>query len=305
MNLEKKGEKREIAKKVIPRKKGESAYPELNDKEWLNSKYWGEEISAYDIADIVGCSPTAVYNSLNKQNIRIRTRDESQLGEKNHNYGMRYKSPHRKGEHNSPSTEFKKGSVPWNKGKHTEGHPHTAKAKEKIAEGHKGDKNPAKRKEVRERISKTLTGREIPKEVRDKMSISQKKKWKDPEYIKNWVRAVNAKPNKLEKLVDVCLQELQPNEWLYNGNFDAGVTIGGMIPDFVNINGKKIVIEVFSDWHDEKFMRERFDTEIGWKRTEFGRIAAYSQLGYTCIVLWEDELKNNAEGYILKELKNE
>ena len=54
---------------------------------------------------------------------------------------------------------FEMGASPWNKGKRTIGTPHTEATKNKIRLAKLGDLNPAKRKEVREKISKSLKGR--------------------------------------------------------------------------------------------------------------------------------------------------
>ena len=128
--------------------------------------------------------------------------------------------------------------------------------------------------------------------------------WEDPEFVKKMFIAWNKSPNKLEKFVDAILQKNFPNEWKYNGDFSCGISIGGMIPDFVNINGKKTIIEVFGDvFHDEKKLLKSFGGKLSWKRTEFGRNAIYSQLGYKCIILWEHELKrHDAEEFVLDKL---
>lgn len=50
----------------------------------------------------------------------------------------------------------------------------TEEHKRKLSEAQKGDRNSAKRLEVREKISKTLTGRKLSKETRRRMSIAQR-----------------------------------------------------------------------------------------------------------------------------------
>ena len=71
-----------------------------------------------------------------------------------------------------------------------------------------------------------------------------------------------------------------------------------MIPDFINVNGEKKVIEVFGDyWHSDKVIQGH------WKRSEFGRKAVYSQLGYDCVVLWEDMIKTEGVDYIKEEIE--
>ena len=98
--------------------------------------------------------------------------------------------------------------------------------------------------------------------------------------------------NLLEQKVEKTLQDLYPNEWKFNGCGECGVVLGGLIPDFINVNGMKAVIEVFGDgYHDpEKAFRK-----VPWKSQEFGRKAVFSQLGYECIILRECDLNDNCE----------
>jgi len=91
---------------------------------------------------------------------------------------------------------FEVGASPWNKGKHTIGTPHTEATKNKMRLAKLGDLNPAKRKEVREKISKSLKGRFVgennwfygkthPKETIQK--IMNTEGWKRGSYKKGHV----------------------------------------------------------------------------------------------------------------------
>lgn len=93
-------------------------------------------------------------------------------------------------------------------------------------------------------------------------------------------------PTKPELALLSLLQANYPGEYVYNGDFGNETMLHGLIPDFVNVNGKKQVIELFGDyWHDKK-------KNVPWKSTEFGRKAVYSQLGFDCLVIWEHELNS-------------
>lgn len=138
---------------------------------------------------------------------------------------------------------------------------------------------------------------QMGKTLSDEHIEKLKQVWQDEDYIKKQMNSRHAKPNKLEKMVNEILQKHFPDEWKYNGDFSCGITIGGMIPDFVNVNGKKQLMEIFGNyWHSGELTKGR------WKSTEFGRIAAYSQLGYKCFVFWQSDLKNDAEQFILTQL---
>ena len=306
-------------------RKGESKYWQLNDKQWLEEKYWGEGLSSLKIAGIVGCNKTTVLAAFKYLNISMRTRSAAQKnktpiseetrkklrevtkGENNPFFGK-----HHTKEANKKNSEAHKGQIPWNiglkgfmageknpwYGKRGSEHPvfgrkHTEEEKDKMREAQKGEKG-------------YWYGKHFTEETKQKMRESAKKRWQDPNFVKKVFDGWNAKPNKQEKKVGTILQKYLPNEYAYNGDFSCGITIGGKIPDFVNVNGEKIVIEVFGPWHDEIFMREHFDDEISWKRTEFGTKAFYSQFGYKCVVFWQEDLeREDVEQFVLKKLKEE
>ena len=87
------------------------------------------------------------------------------------------------------------------------------------------------------------------------------------------------KPNQQEQRLQGILDECFPNEFVYNGDCSLGITLNSMIPDFVNINDKKQVIELFGDyWHRNDNPEER--------------IARYKEVGWDALVIWEHELND-------------
>ena len=81
-------------------------------------------------------------------------------------------------------------------------------------------------------------------------------------------------PTGPERWLGWYLEDKYPGEWAYNGNCDLGIIVGGRIPDFVNVNGLKVVIEVFGYyWHKPE--------------DEEKKIKHYKKFGYECIVIWE------------------
>lgn len=298
------------------KKKRGYTYPELHDKGWLNEKYWREELSTYKIATILGCSGQAVFDALKEFGIPRRSISESKKGDKHPLFG---KESLFKGKTHTNTAKRKMS-------KKKKGKPSDKKGKTQYKElldreylTHSYWDEMSSLRDIAEAIGCSIERvfnafvvlgikRRDPNEgckldrAREQNSEAKLKNWNDEEYIKKWMDATHAKPNKLEKLVAEMLEELQPNEWRYNGNFEEGVVLAGMIPDFINVNGKKEVIEVFGTvYHDP----EKAFMEVGWKRQEFGRKAAYSQLGYKCVVLWEDKIKAEGEKYIEEEIKDQ
>ena len=65
--------------------------------------------------------------------------------------------------------------------------------------------------------------------------------WNTPEYRNKVMKMIHKRPTEPERYVDAILQLNFPHEWKYVG--DGKVWIEGKNPDFINCNGKKIVIE--------------------------------------------------------------
>jgi len=108
---------------------------------------------------------------------------------------------------------------------------------------------------------------------------SVKKLWQDPNYVKRIMDSRNLKPNKAEVELGKILQGLYPDQFKYNGDFRLGIVLNRCIPDFVNVNGKKQVIELFGGyWH----------TQEG--RGEEAKLAKYKEVGWDCLVVWDKEL---------------
>ena len=120
-----------------------------------------------------------------------------------------------------------------------------------------------------------------------------KERWQNPEWVKKMLTALNTKPTKPEQFLSTLLSKYFP-QFEYNGNGTLGIVLGGFIPDFVNVNGKKEVIEIFGDYfHSPEVLGDR------WQGSELGRIMVFNSLGYKCLVIWENELKTKKEAEIV------
>ena len=58
------------------------------------------------------------------------------------------------------------------------------------------------------------------------------------------------------------------------------MVLGGKIPDWVNVNGKKRVIELYGNYfHNPKYFPE--------KQTPEDRINYFKQFGYDTLIIWQ------------------
>jgi len=117
-------------------------------------------------------------------------------------------------------------------------------------------------------------GKPHSEESKMKIRESNKANWQDSEFVKRIIDSWNIKPNKPEKFIESLLNQLLPGEYKYN---DGWFTIQRKIPDFVNTNGQKKIIEFNGDhWHTEKESKQR--------------AALFKSLGYDTLFIWEHEM---------------
>lgn len=106
-----------------------------------------------------------------------------------------------------------------------------------------------------------------------------------PEQLKKIL--VFRRPNKQEDYLMNLLENLYPKEWKYVGNGE--VIIEGKNPDYININGKKKIIELFGNrWHEKKEEKERIDI--------------FAKYGYKTLIIWSSELSSKKK--LLNKLNN-
>lgn len=185
--------------------------------------------------------------------------------------------------------------------------------KQKIAESEKGEKNHNYDKHLskvaRKKMSVAHEGKEgywqdkkRSEETKQKIKEAAKKQWQNEEYIKKVMEAINAKPNKLEEKLDAILSELMPNEFAYNGDFSQGITINRRIPDFVNLNGHKRIIELFGELFHSPF--QMLKRKIPSRRRYNETIKDYKKCGYKCIIFWGADIKrSDAEVFVKSKLQ--
>ena len=136
-----------------------------------------------------------------------------------------------------------------------------------------------------EKIRQANIGREIT--WADKISATKKAQFQDPEYLRQMMSNFGNRKTKPEIKLENILSKFFPNQWLYCG--DGSVCIKGKSPDFINVDGKKQVLEVFGRyWHKNE------DVQI--------RIEMFASFGFATLVFWEDELDN--ESTVTEKIKN-
>lgn len=220
-------------------------------------------------------------------------------GEKNPMFGKRGEETGFYGKHHTADAKAKIGVAHMGEKNHMYGKhfQHTEEYKVKMSADRLGEKNPFfgrhHTEETRAKLTANWKGRHHTEETKAKMSANQigrnnsfYGKHHSEEAIRKMMLAMNAKPNDSERKLESILNKHWPDEWKYVG--DGQVIFDGLNPDFINCNGKKLIIELFGDyWHSP----EMTDS---WRRSELGRMMVYSQFGYKTLVIWSHELKNES-----------
>jgi len=97
--------------------------------------------------------------------------------------------------------------------------------------------------------------------------------------------------NNKEKQLNRLLQRILPKEYKYVGN--GKVFIERFNPDFINVNGKKKIIELYGDyWHN--IPQAKIRNEL--------RLKVYNKYGYNTLIIWESELQNKRS--LIKKIKD-
>jgi len=194
------------------------------------------------------------------------------------------------GQHHSPSTEFKKGFKPWNKGIKWWTEEYRKNQIETRKGTHSSPKTEFKKDDPKLIGNKINLGRKHTEEWKIKNGEMLKLRWKNEEFReKNIKAALNGllkRPTSLEKkFIEIVRKHDLPYEYVGNGSF----LIGFKNPDFINLNGQKICIEVANHFHHQG----------DWT---YKRIEHFKKWGWDCIVIFEEELKD--ENKILDKINN-
>jgi transposase-like protein len=275
--------------------------PRLNiPKVELEELYLKKRLTLAEIASHYGCSESGLWKWLKKYGVPPRPR------------GTR---PEVKEKWRQAISIALKGHPNWFRG-------HTEETKKKIAEAMKDEKNPQygkpRSEEHRRKLSESNKGKILSEEHKSKISLALKgennpnfgkalpfeQRTKISEAVKKYMTTEKGKeqarkggalghkacwkrPTSAESKLLSILESVDAGSWQYVG--DGSFTVGYKNPDFLNINGKKAVIELFGDyWHRGE--------------NECDRIQHYARYGFKCLVTWEHELedKENLSNKLMK-----
>jgi G:T-mismatch repair DNA endonuclease (very short patch repair protein) len=305
-----------LKKRQIPMRNGSIAHQTVSYKQkfkqydipedLLYAEYVGKGRILRDIARDLGCSCSYIRKKAIAYGIPIRSKSDAmktperaaaQLVIK---HSEKFREANRQGQlkrYQSQDARDKTGAAMR---KYHEEHPDFSQRQTDILT--KARLNPDSQRKASDNSKKMW---EEHPELRVKRGADAKKMWQDPEIRsrilsnrsifwgdkdnpkviqarKKMMAGMNISPNKPERTVQSILDELVPNEWEFVG--DGQVILGGLNPDFINVNGKKLILEVFGDyWHKQQVKPYRVNEE---------RIKIYADYGYNTLIVWEKETKD-------------
>ncbi len=163
--------------------------------------------------------------------------------------------------------------------KRTLGYRHTAESRAKISLAHRGI---VKSLETKQRMSTAQQKRS------SEISQQFKALWNNPDYAKRIMKSWGKRPTNLEKVLSYMLRHVCPREFRYNGDGRLKLEFDGIYPDFVNVNGKKKVIEVFAPYH--KLLKYGTIAEYEKQRME-----RFKKIGYEVLFIEKDEFKHRID----------
>lgn len=160
-------------------------------------------------------------------------------------------------------------------GRLLKGFPKSEEWKRKASLAKMGDRNPMRNPVHARKMALSKKGKPNPK-MREFWRLH-----KDEQIRKMMVGAARKRPNRLEqKLIEIIRRNDLP--FRYVGNWQ--LVLGGKCPDFLKIGGQRQLLELFGNyWHTLK-ARESITQ----------RKAHFRQFGFDTLVIWEDELKDEA-----------
>jgi len=217
-------------------------------------------------------------------------------------------------------TQFKIGHTPWNKGKEhpfVKGDKNPMKRPEiikKVSEINKiviknlykehpeivqkikeQTKKAMQRPDIKQKIQKTwykkgnipwTKGKPRPIKTIGKIRNTLREFYRNnPEHLKKILTF--RRPNKTEEKLTSLFQANFPQEFKFVG--DGSLILEGLNPDWVNCNGKKLIIELFGEhWHTKEEEKER--------------ISKFAKYGFKTLILWWKDTRD--EKLVIEKVRN-
>jgi radical SAM superfamily enzyme YgiQ (UPF0313 family) len=165
-------------------------------------------------------------------------------------------------------------------------------------------KNPEGKKDFTQRSSERMKVKNpmFKLETRKKVSATQKIKIANGEIVpfmmkKEYWEKLAVSPNKFEQRFFALLEQHYPGEWKFVG--DGSVRFDYYSPDFINVNGKKKIIELHGCyWHKCAACHPEFK-DVEYKRDQ-DRVKVFDKYGFKTLEVWEHEVKD--EQTLLKKI---
>ena len=163
----------------------------------------------------------------------------------------------------------------------------TPRVRRLISESKKGDKNPMKRPEIAEKVSKTIKEKWGPF-----FSEQLKTAWREGRMKPRWAQgATTQSPNKKEQLLAEILVTAAPAfQFVGNGAFWIGPCLSGKRrnPDFINKKEKKVILLHGEYWHTPE------QAEV--------QTIDYQKKGWDVLTIWVKELRMKERAELLGKL---
>jgi len=128
------------------------------------------------------------------------------------------------------------------------------------------------------------------KKIENRMKLIEK--WKNIEFKEKMIRLQKKgqkRPNKKEQILYSFIGQLTNN---YRINTPPNITvINEKIPDFINVNGEKKVIN-FNGMYWHLWKNQNADYSLTKEQVEERERKPYQDYGFKILFIWEDELSN-------------
>ena len=249
---------------------------ELNNKEWLQTKYIDEKLSISEIANLLGLNKGRVFNALKRYNIPRRNKTEAaKLWHPKHVI--------------KPDTL---GNKEWLYDKYVIQKMSLPQIGKLVNVATTTVYTYLKRFNIPIRTIKE--SHNLKDENGNELYYSEEAKIKRREGLNN--PEIYKSPTRPELIFDeICKKNNIP--LMFCG--DRRVWVGHRNPDFISYNGKKLIVEIFGNYWHSPLQNRNMENRQSYQAT----IDYYKKYNYKCQIFWEkDLLRDDAEQFILSQI---